>query len=439
MGPFNSSGRLFDKATQSFLGSPTSALYLAVLRIFVPLYCLLTDVGGNAAEISTLPFKVLIPTSFYQYLPEFLLTNIGSYPQLLFKIALVTLMLGLGARVSAAVCLVLGSYLMGFSYNLGYTAHNLNLLPFIFLVLAIAPSADYFSVFRLFGERRIQSVLSYSIPIHFLRVLLIFVYFSAAIQKLRMSGTDFFMSDHVAIKLAQSGITPSIWLSQFGQLIKGAALLSLIIQLLSPLALFWRARYFIVMVIAFQLGTSLLGAHFPLYTMLLVLLWFPWRRVMRFAPIFNETNPKPFYLMGSFYLYTLITLTFIVASITRFEAWPISHFPMYSDTSYIKNGLARYRLKLKFDGAEDVFFHKSEKKYSPFPPRRVHAYFRKLEKTQRTKEVLELLYWDMAKRDQKISGLSLCKEEWLPVTPESVQEEAHCQELVTFLSDHSLK
>lgn len=428
MGPFDSGGRIFDKATQSFLGSPTSALYLAVLRIFVPLFCLVFSVGAEAPSLASLSPELLIPVSFYKFLP---FPPVGT-ALIVFRVALVTLMIGLASRVSALVCLIVGSYLMAFSYNFGYSAHNFNVLPFVFLVLAIAPSSDYFSVFRLFGERKLHSVLSYSLPIHFIRVLLILVYFSAAIQKLRTTGADFFLSDHLAIKLAQSEIPFSLWLSQFPLIVKSSAFLALAVQLLSPICLWWRGRRFIVLVIAFQIGTSLIGAHFPLYTMLLILLWFPWRRVMRFAPIFNETNPKPFYQMGSFYLYTAITLTFVVAMITRFEAWPISHFPMYSDTSYIQNGLARYRLKILFKNETEEFFHESEKKLSHFPARRVHAYFRKLEKTNHTRRALELLYWEMAGKDPNVVGVELCKQEWLPVTPKSVQEEANCQEILTY-------
>lgn len=431
MGPFDSGGRIFDKATQSFLGSPTSALYLTVLRIFVPLYCLIFAVGANAPALSLVTPELLIPVSFYQYLP---VPPMG-VALIVFRVALVSLMLGLASRVSALICLVVGSYLMAFSYNFGYSAHNFNLLPFVFLVLAIAPSSDYFSLFRVFGERKLKSILCYSIPVHFIRVLLILVYFSAAVQKLRTSGADFFLSDHLAIKLASSEIPFSLWLSQFSWATKGVAFLSLVIQLLSPICLWWRARRFIVLVIAFQIGTSLIGAHFPLYTMLLILLWFPWRRVLRFAPIFNETNPRPFYQMGSFYLYTAITLTFIVAMITRFEAWPISHFPMYSDTSYIQNGLARYRLKIHFTDGTHEFFHKASKKLSHFPPKRVHAYFRKLEKSDRTRRALEILYWEMVGKDPKVVGLELCKQEWLPVTPKSVQEEASCQEVLTYKSN----
>lgn len=432
MGPFNSSGRIFDKATQSFLGSPTSALYLTVLRIFVPLFCLIASTGSNAPELSTLSQELLIPVSFFKYLPLELTASFCAVALIIFRVSLVTLMIGVASRVSAGICLILGSYLMAYSYNFGYTAHNLNILPFIFLILMIAPSSDYFSVFRIFGERKIHSVLSYSIPVHFIRILLILVYFGAAVQKLRTSGSEFFLSDHVAIKLAQSGIPFSIWLVGFPILIKGFAFIALAIQLLSPVCLWWRARRFIVLVIAFQAGTSMLGAHFPLYTLLLILLWFPWRKVMRFTPIFNETNPRPFYLMESFYVYTAIVITFMVSIITRYEAWPISYFPMYSDTSYIENGLARYRLKIHFSDGHEVFFHESETKYSAFPKQRVHAYFRKLEKTQKTQRALELLFWEMAGKDPQVSGITLCKQEWLPVTPISVQEEATCQDIVSF-------
>lgn len=419
------SGRIFDKATQSFLGSPTSALYLSLLRILIPLWCLLTDTGSYALSVSHLDHSLYIPTSFYKLLPGFLSADMTHTLLFVFKTALVFLMLGLASRIAAFICFILGSYLLGLSYNLGYSAHNINLLPFIFLALSFSPCSDYLSLSRLIFGRKIHSVLHYSVPVHFIRILLIFVYVSAAFQKIREGDWGFVTTEHLAIKLAQSGMGLSLWLSQFTMATQTLAALAIVVQLLSPLALWWRTRYFAFVVLIFQLGTSLIGAHFTLYPLLFVL-WIPFRELVRFTPIFNETNPPPLLQMKSAYLYGAIILTFITCSILRYEAWPFSHFPMYSDTSYIENGLVRYRLKIKQKDRPSAFLHKLSKNEFNFPASRVHAYFRKQEKLENIDKSLEALYWSLLKNHENLEWVELCRQEWLPVTAKAIQEEVPC-------------
>lgn len=431
MGPDSNSGRIFDKATQSFLGSPTSALHLSLLRILIPFWCLYTSLGENVISLSTLDAKLFIPVSFYKYLPELTLPHLSWYLYQGFRVALALLMVGVCSRVAAAFCLVVGTYLMGLSYNLGYSAHNLNILPFIFLALALSPCSDYLSLSRLVMGRKIRSILAYSLPVHFIRILLVFIYFSAATQKLRESGFDFFMTDHLAIKLAQSGQSFSLWLSEHALLCQSIAFAALLVQLLAPLALWWKTRFFVIVLFFFQLGTSLIGAHFPLYSVLFFL-WIPFRKLIRFTPIFNETNPRPLFLVKSFYLYSAIVMLFGLSSLARYEAWPFSHFPMYADTSYIENGLVRYRLKLKMKDGSEVFYHELAKNRFAFPARRVHAYFRAQEKLQNIPQALENLYWSFLKTEPTLSELELCRQEWLPVTPESVRQDIPCQTIHSF-------
>jgi hypothetical protein len=191
--------------------------------------------------------------------------------------------LGLAYRVSAFTAAVTGLYYFGVGNNFGKVSHGTNLYVLGLFVFAMARAADKWSLDQLIlrvwksrgssgGSSRTAALAEppksgeYYRPLRFVLLLVLVMYCSAGISKLRVSGWSWALSDSFERLLLRHHFThspPTTWgveVARHGYFTQGLALSALLIELLCPLALFskWAFRFFIPALLGLQLGIYLL-------------------------------------------------------------------------------------------------------------------------------------------------------------------------------------
>jgi hypothetical protein len=190
--------------------------------------------------------------------------------------------LGLAYRVSAFTAAVTGLYYFGVGNNFGKVSHSTNLYVLGLFVIAMARAADKWSldqlIVRMWNSRRTRDLSQkvglaeppksgeYYWPMRFVLLLVVVMYCSAGISKLRVSGWSWALSDSFERLLLRhhfSHSPPTTWgveVARHGYLTQGLALSALLIELLCPLALFskWAFRFFIPALLGLQVGIYLL-------------------------------------------------------------------------------------------------------------------------------------------------------------------------------------
>ena len=216
--------------------------------------------------------------------------------------------LGLAYRVSAFTAAVTGLYVLGVGNNFGKVSHGTNLFVLALFVFAMARAADKLSldqlIVRLWRSRGTSSDSSpkaalaeppksgeYYWPLRFVLLLVVVMYCSAGISKLRVSGWSWALSDNFERLLLRHHFThspPTTWgveIASHGHLTQGLALSALLIELLCPLALFskWAFRFFVPALLGLQIGIYLLiGVAFrPMLPLFLCLA--PWGKLWAIA------------------------------------------------------------------------------------------------------------------------------------------------------------
>jgi len=235
------------------------------------------------------------------HLPLFSPTTLHAM-QIVWKIALATAAVGLLTRLSIVVVAVLGTYLLGLGHNFGQTYHFDALLVLAFWILAFSRAGDAWSVDTWRrrtshpGAAEAQADPEYRWPIQLILVAQALVFFAAGVAKLWTSGSEWFVSNHLALLLQRvqyniSDADPLVswgsYISTHAWLYHGMAIGTVIVETAYPVALFSR-RLRVPMVLAgigLVVGIrALMGPTFE-HFLLINLFWVPWHRVVSAVPV----------------------------------------------------------------------------------------------------------------------------------------------------------
>lgn len=213
------------------------------------------------------------PTFFFRHLPipvfgPDTLAALGW----VWKAALLLSCVGLLTRVSTAVVLLLGFYLLGLPHNFAKVDHSDAVLIFVFGILAVSRCGDALSLDRWLRRRlgRPDRALlpsgEYRWPIRAVWLLMAVVFLAAGVAKLKRSGLDWALSDNMANTLVQRhyvgypALDWGLWIARHPLLCYAMGLLTLVAETGAPLALVsrWARRTIIPALFIMQVGNDLL-------------------------------------------------------------------------------------------------------------------------------------------------------------------------------------
>jgi predicted DCC family thiol-disulfide oxidoreductase YuxK len=212
----------------------------------------------------------------------------------LWKSALLLSCIGLLTRVSTAVAFVLGLYLIGLPNNFGSAQHNDTIIILALGYMAVSRCGDGCSLDSLIRAARTSDFSDgkkasgeYAWPIRLVWVSLALIFFAAGVSKIRHSGLEWVTSDNMAIVLLQHNYhianaepltSLGLNLAQYPTLCSLLALLTILVEIGYPLALFHPvARWFFVpSAFLMQVGIrAFMGPSFGQY-LICNLFWLPW-------------------------------------------------------------------------------------------------------------------------------------------------------------------
>jgi hypothetical protein len=205
------------------------------------------------------------------------------------KASLVLSCVGLFTRVSSAVALVLGAYLMGLPYNFGKTDHTTALLVFLLGILALSWSGHAWSIDAIIRRRRTGGPPApsgeYRWPVRAAWLTMAVVFFAAGMAKLIQGGIGWVFSEHFEISLVQRfydveppSVTWGLTIAQHPWLARTFAAGSILAELSLPLALVSRRlrRVLPWTLLAMQIGIGLLMNVWFTRFFFAYVFWVPW-------------------------------------------------------------------------------------------------------------------------------------------------------------------
>ncbi|MEN3339649.1 MAG: hypothetical protein V7647_3325 [Acidobacteriota bacterium] len=212
------------------------------------------------------------------------------------KLSLVLSSIGLFTTPSMAVAAVLGTYLLGLPHNFGQTYHFDALLVLAFWILAFSKAGDAWSIDRLIRTTRnadaapLADSPEYTWPIQLILTGLSLVFFAAGVAKIWTSGSEWVLSDQMAILLqrVQYHISDSDPLVNWGSHIAELPLLprlmaagTILVETSYPLALFSRRLRVPLVLGGIGLIVGIRMLMGPTFEQFLTVnaFWVPWDRV----------------------------------------------------------------------------------------------------------------------------------------------------------------
>jgi hypothetical protein len=214
------------------------------------------------------------------------------------KVALAMACVGMLTRLSTALALLLGVYLIGLPYNFGKTDHMTAIVVWTMLVLALSRCGDAWSVDAWMRRRQAGDVPAqgrvrsgeYRWPVRAVWVVMATIFFTAGMAKVIQGGPGWVFSDNMAISLVQRyfdvSAPPTLdWglrVAQHPWLAKSMAAGSLLLELSAPLALFSRRLRRVIpwMLLAMQIGIGVLMNVWFTRFFFAYVFWVPWGRIV---------------------------------------------------------------------------------------------------------------------------------------------------------------
>jgi len=205
------------------------------------------------SALGRLPVTILRPAGVMKFVPwsfyDLLLTPTGMVILKVALIASLTLsMIGLFTVVSTKTSLLLVMFYQGLVRSFGHFNHDEMLGIYCLAVLAFTPCGDEFSLDWRFRKRtRVRPRFAYAYPILLMQLLMAWVYFSAALIKLRAGGLRYLSADsipslaiyHSLDNLHDTAFRLAFWLPQMKAYAPFVMALVLLWELLFPLAVFF--------------------------------------------------------------------------------------------------------------------------------------------------------------------------------------------------------
>ncbi len=243
-----------------------------------------------------IPVDFWQPVSFFSWSPAFRLGSAWLWPlEVVFKLSLLFSALGLCTRLSVTTALVSGMLVLGMPNNFGKVHHNAGPVVLCMALLAISRCGDRYSLDALLTKAKDVPRVSaeYGWARRAVCALIVLVYFSAGLSKLRVSGWAWASADNMSNMILShvhynvSG--PSAWktagllLAQSEFLSRAAAVGSLLLELSCPLALFFRRAAWVLIPALFCMQTGIRVIMGPDFTavMFMFVFWIPWARFLR--------------------------------------------------------------------------------------------------------------------------------------------------------------
>lgn len=213
--------------------------------------------------------------------------------------------LGFLTSLTTKTSALLVLFYQGLVRSFGHFNHDEMLGVYFLIILACAPCGDAYALDSLAsGRRRPHPRFAYAYPILLMRLLLAWIYCSAALIKLRVAGLDYFNADslpalaiwHSLDNLHDTRFQYAFWLPQFRAFVPLVLIMVIAWELLFPLAVFWRRlRWWLLGGgLLFHLSTLFLMNIFFPYQLAMYLVFVNWpagmRRLARFPLFGRMTN-----------------------------------------------------------------------------------------------------------------------------------------------------
>jgi uncharacterized membrane protein YphA (DoxX/SURF4 family) len=253
---------------QAFWFRPVPVRRLAVLRILVAAYVLQDLLSGRwilsyatVAEEFYEPIHIIRLLSLPRLGPEEL-----SALYVVLVGATLCALVGLATRPALMVVAPLYIYWYATYYSYGEVSNSRTAVAVALIVLAIAPAGRAYSLDSLLARRRGKPLAEEDDEIagwafQVLTVLLVYMYFFAALTKLRVTGFDWWYSGAFERGIADEGSALALWLAEYHlPLVQALALSALVFELCSPILLI-RGRlrqWYAGLAVVFHLGSLVL-------------------------------------------------------------------------------------------------------------------------------------------------------------------------------------
>ena len=241
-----------------------------------------------------------LPISFFKYVP----INSGSMDftralSVLWRCTLIFAVIGFCTPIAVFGSTLLGMFLIGLVYNYGKIAHSTSLPLLLSLILCFSRCGDAWSIDaivkrRLYGLAPPQPSGHYLWPLRLIQIYTTWVYFSAAYQKLTLTGLAWVTSDNLQNLLHFCHRPFGIWVSNHPGLCHVLAAWTLIIELAAPMALVNRKLTLLIVpnLILLHVGTCLSMGRFGWFIPFefAYIFWVPWGAFGRYLT--SRIRPK---------------------------------------------------------------------------------------------------------------------------------------------------
>ncbi len=254
---------------------------LGMVRVLVGLFCVwyMLRRWGVLAKLATMDADGFAPVSIVRVLPSPLVPT-AVMATLYVTLALaVVFTLGWRHRIVAPVFAALLLWVTAYRSSWGMIFHSENLLVLHVGILALAPSADAFSLDARRRGAPVEATPDHGWPVRLIWLVTVVVYLLAGIAKLRGAGLDWLGGErllnhvgHDAVRKAELGANySSIGAAMLVHpwLFKPLAWFTLAFELLGPVALLHRraSQVWAASVIAFSWGVAItmaIGFFYPM-------------------------------------------------------------------------------------------------------------------------------------------------------------------------------
>lgn len=242
--------RIFDLAAR-WLREPAPAQRLGSLRVIVGLFAAVYAIARVAhfGDYSKLAPQHFAPVGVVSLLEAPLSPGVCWALAIATAASGIPFVLGFRFRVFGPLFALLLLWVTSYRSSWGMIFHNENLLVLHVLVLAAAPAAaDTYSLDRRKAPREGER---YGWPIRLMSILTVLTYVVAGVAKLRYTGIDWadseFLRSYIAydalrkIELGSFASPVGIWLLEVSWIWQPFAVMSLLVELGAPIALWRRA------------------------------------------------------------------------------------------------------------------------------------------------------------------------------------------------------